>query len=494
MRNCWCGHAEFTAFNDDYGVCVHCGTLVSQNSLTDEQLRVVDDDVDFYGKQYWHGHQADDLGFPEIQARARADLTERNLHWLKALLKYSLPPGRTLEIGCAHGSFVALMRVAGFAASGVEMSRWVVDFGRRAFDIPVDVGPVENLPIEPGSLDAIAMMDVLEHLPDPSATMRHCLDLLKPDGLLLIQTPCFEPDMRFDALVAGHGAFLEQLKADEHLYLFTRASVGELFDRLGASHLAFEPAIFAQYDMFFAVSRAPLAPVGTARIDAALTASAHGRIALALLDLRDRELATVARLQEAEADRAARGAKLDTLTAMVLEAEADRSARAEQIATLTTYIGEIERDREARATQIVDLTRLLGTSDEDRNALRGQVATLTTALMASEGDRTARDEQVRTLDALLTSAEADRAARGEQIEKLAAMVTEAEADRQARGEQIATLDKLLREAEADRQARGEQIVALNRMLTESESDRAARGEQIETLTRMLVDARDQHVA
>ena len=45
------------------------------------------------------------------------------------------------------------------------------------------LGPVEDQQIEPGSLDVIALMDVFEHLPDPVSTMRHCLRLLRPDGI-----------------------------------------------------------------------------------------------------------------------------------------------------------------------------------------------------------------------------------------------------------------------------------------------------------------------
>ena len=47
-------------------------------------------------------------------------------------MKYRLPPANVLEVGCAHGSFVALMRLAGYEASGVEMSPWVVEFGQEA--------------------------------------------------------------------------------------------------------------------------------------------------------------------------------------------------------------------------------------------------------------------------------------------------------------------------------------------------------------------------
>ncbi|MGQ9532551.1 MAG: class I SAM-dependent methyltransferase, partial [Desulfotomaculales bacterium] len=118
--------------------------------------------------------------------RARTDLPERCLYWLRTLLKYKLPPGRVLELGCGHGGFVALLRWAGFEAIGLELSPWVVGFARQTFGIPTLLGPVENQVIEPSSLEAIVLMDVLEHLPNPLSTLRHCLELLKQDGIFVI--------------------------------------------------------------------------------------------------------------------------------------------------------------------------------------------------------------------------------------------------------------------------------------------------------------------
>lgn len=379
MTSCWCGSTGFLPFRADYGVCGACGTLVSLNGLPPEQLLVKDDEHDFYGKQYWLDHQAEDLNFPDIHARARGDLPERNLHWLKALLKYRLPPASVLELGCAHGSFVALLRQAGYAASGVEMSPWVVNFARETFGIPVEVGPVEALDIAPASLDAIALMDVLEHLPDPAATMARCLELLKPDGLLLIQTPEFKESIGYAALAEAHSPFLEQMKADEHLYLFSERSARALFQRLGAEHIAFEPAIFGHYDMFFAVSRAPLPENSAANIEAALLATPGGRLALALLDLDARLRGSAqtaadlrAELQAAEADRAARlevieqqgrelgkigqlEADIDYLKELLRVAEADRAARLEVIEQQGREMGRLgaeNRDLEAQARDL----------------------------------------------------------------------------------------------------------------------------------------------
>jgi glycosyltransferase involved in cell wall biosynthesis/2-polyprenyl-3-methyl-5-hydroxy-6-metoxy-1,4-benzoquinol methylase len=460
MHPCWCGNTDLPSFGPEYGECRACGTLVSQQGLSSAELQVNDDEHDFYGKQYWLDHQKQDLSFPDIHARARNDLTERNLHWLKALLKYRLPPAEVLELGCAHGSFVALMQQTGFQASGTEMSPWVVDFGKKTFGITVHLGPVESLDAPPASLDVIALMDVLEHLPDPLATMRRCLELLKPEGLLLIQTPRFKEGISHEALVESKSAFLEQLKSDEHLYLFSERSVTDLFRRLGTEYIHFEPAIFAHYDMFFAVGRTPLQINAPEQIEAKLLATPSGRQVLALLDLRERELALTERLKESETDRAARGGQIETLTAMVWESEADRAARGKQIETLTAMLRESEADRAARGEQIETLTAMLRESDADRAARDGQIETLTAMLRESDADRATRDGQIKTLTAMLRESDADRAARGGQIETLTAMLRESDADRAARGGRIKALMAMLRESNADRAARGEQIATL----------------------------------
>ncbi|MBU1265009.1 MAG: class I SAM-dependent methyltransferase [Gammaproteobacteria bacterium] len=288
--------------------------MVYLKEMPSEQLLVRNDEVDFYGKKYWLEHQQDDYGYADIHTRARNDLTERNLHWLKTLLKYRLPPAKVLELGCAHGSFVALMRQTGYDASGVEMSPWVVEFGRQAFGVPISVGPVENLDIAPGSLDVIALMDVLEHLPDPATTMAHCLKLLKPDGFLLIQTPQFKEGMNYAELVESKGAFLEQLKADEHLYLFSDDSVTRLFKQLGAEHIQFEPAIFGAYDMFFLVGRLPIIPVPAEKVESTLLSSPQGRFVQAMLDMEHRIKMMGDHIEQIDADRANRLDQIHALT------------------------------------------------------------------------------------------------------------------------------------------------------------------------------------
>jgi uncharacterized protein (DUF3084 family) len=86
------------------------------------------------------------------------------------------------------------------------------------------------------------------------------------------------------------------------------------------------------------------------------------------------------RVQECEADRAARLEQIETLTKMLEESEADRAARLEQIETLTKMLEESEADRAARLEQIETLTKMLEESEADRVARLDVINRLTAEL------------------------------------------------------------------------------------------------------------------
>jgi 2-polyprenyl-3-methyl-5-hydroxy-6-metoxy-1,4-benzoquinol methylase len=330
-----------------------------------ELVQVADDELGFYGREYWFGHQEKELGFPNIQIRARTDLAERCLYWLRTALKYKHPPGQVLELGSAHGGFVALLRWAGFDATGLELSPWVVQFARKTFGVPVLLGPVEDQQIEPASLDMIALMDVLEHLTDPVGTMRHCLELLKPNGILLIQTPCLPEGRSHENMVAQGDRFVELLIEKEHLYLFSQRSIKELFARLGAEHVVFEPALFAYYDMFLVVSRAPLVVHRPVTVERALSATSSGRMVQALLGLGGKLDDLKQRYAEAEQDRAARLQVIEAQGRLLGEVEAERNR-------LRGELEVVEADRAARLEVIEAQGRLLGEVEAERNKLRAR--------------------------------------------------------------------------------------------------------------------------
>jgi hypothetical protein len=134
------------------------------------------------------------------------------------------------------------------------------------------------------------MLDVMEHLPSPEQTLGRCMDLLKPTGILLVQTPQYPENSTLAELNSTGRKFPMMLDPGEHLFLFSRNSATEIFRRLHAPHIQFIPALFGFYDMSFVVSRSPITEIDKASRDAALSANLPSRMMQALLDLDDRRL------------------------------------------------------------------------------------------------------------------------------------------------------------------------------------------------------------
>jgi glycosyltransferase involved in cell wall biosynthesis/2-polyprenyl-3-methyl-5-hydroxy-6-metoxy-1,4-benzoquinol methylase/uncharacterized coiled-coil protein SlyX len=439
VSRCWCGNETLEGFSDDYFRCAHCETLVAARMPDPKNLLAGQDEQGFYGHSYFESYQVEKLGFPPIAERARRDLPERCVHWLRALLKFKLPPARILELGSAHGGFVALMRWAGYQATGLELSPWVVDFARQTFGVPMLQGPIEAQSTQPLSLDAVVLMDVLEHLPDPVKTLQQCVRLLKPDGILLIQTPSYRESMSLEQMVAAGDEFVKMLLPDQHLYLFSKRSVAELLRRVGAEHVQFESAIFPAYDMFLVGTKAPASVIPEEEIQAALTGSRDGRLVRALLDLRS---------------------SFEDLTVKHVESEADRADRLQAIS--------------AQGYRLALL-------DEAIRGLSGQLEAQQARLAESDADRIARRADIESLQLLLAESDADRIARHADIESLQQLLAESDADRMARRVDIESLQQLLAESDADRIARRADIEALQRLLAESEADRANRLKAVEAL-------------
>ncbi|MCK4828530.1 methyltransferase domain-containing protein, partial [bacterium] len=260
----------------------------------------------FYGKEYWNEYQYK-MGLPDIESRARQDFSERVLYWLRVLLKYKLPAGTSLEIGCAHGAFVRLLQEVGFNSMGLELSPWVAEFAKEKFAVPVLVGPIEEQNFTPASLDIIIMMDVLEHLPYPSQTINECRKLLKPDGILLIQTPCF-PALGdcYSDWQKKSSPFLDVLRDKSHLFLFSNKSIRILLNESSFTDVVFEPALFSQYDMFLIAGKGKPVVNRPENIYSYLESRPETRCVLGLLDLYNTKELIAGDLVRSEKDRADR--------------------------------------------------------------------------------------------------------------------------------------------------------------------------------------------
>jgi SAM-dependent methyltransferase len=306
--HCWCGNLALLPYCDDYQFCPNCGTLVTRALLANDLTHVHDEASDFYGANYFF-ERAREHQFPDLTERARLDLSERCVYWLKALLAHRAPPARTLELGSSSGAFVALLASAGFDATGQDLSPTVTAFAKDTFAVKMLTGPLEEQTLAEQSQDALILMDVLEHLRDPVGTLSAGVRALREDGLLLIQMPCFDPALSYADLKSAKHPFLALLQPQEHIYLYSRASATVLLRKLGFEHIEFLPAFFDMYDMFLLASRRPITQVSEPVWRQALRRSREGRIVEALIDAFDGARARIAlqqRLDQVEVDRARR--------------------------------------------------------------------------------------------------------------------------------------------------------------------------------------------
>jgi 2-polyprenyl-3-methyl-5-hydroxy-6-metoxy-1,4-benzoquinol methylase len=275
---CWCGSVcRVQAPHRSYVVCRDCGTAKLKAGLATGQDVVVDEASHLYGDHYWHDHMPK-FGCEPITRRARTDLVERAQYWLQKVLEYRLPPGRALEIGCAHGGFVKLLTTAGYDAIGMEMSPAIISLSRRWFGVNVIQGPIEHVSEPLGTFDLIVMLDVLEHLADPVSSLYAILEHLSPMGILVIQTPCYEKIS---------DSTWRMFHPPEHTFLFSRSSVSSLLKGLGLSYVQFEPPMFRD-DMFLFASASPMTLLPVERACDALMQTPDGRIVLAMQEMYSR--------------------------------------------------------------------------------------------------------------------------------------------------------------------------------------------------------------
>jgi len=141
-------------------------------------------------------------------------------HHLKIVQRF-VNGGNLLDVGCASGIFLRQASEAGWRVVGVEPStvlcakaeKLLGDRGR------VHCTTLQQANLSAASFDVVTLWDVLEHVPDPLAFVRHCTILLRPDGYLFVNVP------DLDSTLARFFGRRWPLLLAEHLNYFNRASL-----------------------------------------------------------------------------------------------------------------------------------------------------------------------------------------------------------------------------------------------------------------------------
>jgi SAM-dependent methyltransferase len=234
-----CGGERFkTAFEQaPYRVlrCLDCGTGVVSPRAAD--LKAI-----YAAGSYWRSESPKTLGYGDY--RAAEELYVRTfLRRLSFALRAGPKSGRALDVGCAAGFCMQALRELGFDVHGVEVSETIARHAieRLGFDT-VHIGTLEQAPFDERTFDLITMWDVIEHVADPRALLERAGELLKPDGLLVLETQNID-----SPFARALGPRWHHYKHAEHIYHFTPASLRRLLGSAGFAVRVMTPRYGGKY-------------------------------------------------------------------------------------------------------------------------------------------------------------------------------------------------------------------------------------------------------
>lgn len=114
------------------------------------------------------------------------------LHWLAVARAELVPPapreGAVLvDIGCGAGLLAPHLAGSGYRHVGVDLTASALALA-RAHGVTVLRGDAAAVPLRDGCADVVVAGEILEHVPDLAAAVREACRLLRPGGLLVIDT------------------------------------------------------------------------------------------------------------------------------------------------------------------------------------------------------------------------------------------------------------------------------------------------------------------
>ncbi len=144
---------------------------------------------------------------PDGDFRPLHRINPLRLDWIRQHVQ--LQGKKVVDIGCGGGILTEAMAAAGADVTGIDMAEAPLAVARlhqaeSGADVTYLTSTAEELAeSRPASFDVVTCLEMLEHVPDPSAVVKACADLVKPGGRVFFSTINRNPKAFLFAIVGA---------------------------------------------------------------------------------------------------------------------------------------------------------------------------------------------------------------------------------------------------------------------------------------------------
>jgi 2-polyprenyl-3-methyl-5-hydroxy-6-metoxy-1,4-benzoquinol methylase len=228
-------HLDFTElyYNDEYYIvkCNNCGF-----SFIPKEHR----------KKTNYDEYRDDEVLQEVRKSNSYIKIQRHKLRLSLIKKYK-KQGNLFDIGTGWGHFLYTAKICSYNVDGIEISKLMHFFATNDLELNVRNEDLYEAEIPKNQYDIVTMWDVLEHLNEPQKAVKKAHEILKPDGIFVLQIPAI------DSKIAKIEKEKWIMLSAEHINYFTKNSIKLFLENNGFEVLkiksSFEFKLFLMFKL-----------------------------------------------------------------------------------------------------------------------------------------------------------------------------------------------------------------------------------------------------
>ena len=144
---------------------------------------------------------------PNSEFRPLHEINPLRLEWINALAPVA--GKRVVDIGCGGGILAEAIAKKGATVTGIDLSEKALKVAdlhslESGVSVRYELTSAEDLAArEAGQYDVVTCMEMLEHVPDPSAIVKACSTLVKPGGQVFFSTLNRNPKSYLFAIIGA---------------------------------------------------------------------------------------------------------------------------------------------------------------------------------------------------------------------------------------------------------------------------------------------------